>query len=306
LYKFTALAKLDQRAIRAYVDPMTEVLSLDSLTDPRIADAVNVIERGGVAMFPNLPFALTPDESRFLTPDVFSGESKNVSYDTGSGKVSGTKLEGEGLDRMRAMIARYAAFARQVIERVAPAYGQHLQVRRTSFRPGPVDTRVMSRRKDDRRLHVDAFPSNPNQGRRILRVFTNVHPGGIDRVWEVADDDFEGYAGRWIGKISPRPAGAWRERLGLTKGRRTAYDSVMLQLHDRGKLDDAFQAAEPKTRICFPSGATWIVFTDGVLHAALSGQHAFEQTFYLPPEAMAEPARAPVKVLERLMGQPLL
>ena len=285
---------------------MTELLTLDGFADPRLGEAVGVIERGGVVMFPRLPFALEPDETGFLSTDVFSGESKNVSYDGASGKLGGTRREGEALERLRAMIARYAAFARQVIDQTAPAYGPHLEVRRTSFRPGPVDTRVMSKRKDDRRLHVDAFPSNPNQGRRILRVFTNVHPGGLDRVWEVADDDFEGFAGRWIGQVTPRPAGPWRQTLGLTKGRRTAYDSVMLQLHDKGKLDDAWQAAEPKTRLSFPPGATWIVYTDGVLHAALSGQHAFEQTFYLPPDAMAEPARAPVRVLERLMGQPLL
>lgn len=285
---------------------MSAVLTLDGLADPRLGEGVAALERGDVVMFPRLPFALEAGEDAFLTTEVFSGESKNVSYDPASGKVGGTKLEGEALERMRAMIARYSVFARGVLARLAPQYGPHLEVRRTSFRPGPVDTRVMSKRKDDRRLHVDAFPSNPNQGRRILRVFTNVHPGGLERVWEVANDDFEGYARRWAGQLKTRPGGPWLKALGLTKGQRTAYDSAMLQLHDKGKLDDAWQAAEPKIRLAFPPGATWVVYTDGVLHAALSGQHAFEQTFYLPPEAMADPARAPVRVLERLIGQPLV
>jgi len=153
---------------------------------------------------------------------------------------------------------------------------------------------------------VDAFPSSPNQGRRILRVFTNVHPGGLERLWEVGEDDFERYAARFSKSLRARPGGAWRAALGLTKGRRTAYDGAMLELHDRAKLDDAWQAAERKTAVRFPPGATWIVFTDSVLHAALSGQHAFEQTFYLPPGAMAEPLRAPVRVLERLMGRTLV
>jgi 3-deoxy-D-manno-oct-2-ulosonic acid (Kdo) hydroxylase len=285
---------------------VTEVLTLGSLDDPRLTEGVDTLERGGLVLFPRLPFALDPGEEAFLTTDVFSGESKNVSYDAASGKVGGTRLEGEALAGMRAMIARYSDFAQKLLGRVAPDYRPYLQLRRTSFRPGPVDTRVMSKRKDDRRLHVDAFPSNPNQGRRILRVFTNVHPGGLERVWEVADDDFESYAKHWIGRVKARPGGPWLQALGLTKGRRTAYDSVMLQLHDQGKLDDAWQAAEPKTELRFSPGATWIVYTDSVLHAALSGQHLLEQTFYLPPDAMAEPARAPVRVLERLMGRPLL
>jgi hypothetical protein len=282
------------------------VLSLAGLDDPRLGEAVGVLERDGLVVFSSLPFDLESGEAAFLSTEVFSGEAKNVSYDPVSGKVGGASLEGAPLERMRAMIARYCDFAQAVLARAAPHYGPHLQLRRTSFRPGPVDTRVMSKRKDDRRLHVDAFPANPNQGRRILRVFTNVHPAGLDRVWEVAEQDFEDYARQWIGRVHPRRGGAWREAIGLTKGRRTAYDAVMLQLHDKAKLDDGWQTAQPKTQLCFPPGSTWIVFTDSVLHAAVSGQHAFEQTFYLPPEAMAEPARAPVRVLERLLGQPLL
>lgn len=285
---------------------MADVLTLSGFDDPRLQSAVAALEHDGLVMFPSLPFALEPGEDAFLTTEVFSGESKNVSYDPATGKTGGTKLEGDELARMGAMIARYSAFAQDVVAVVAPGYVPHLQLRRTSFRPGPVDTRVMSKRKDDRRLHVDAFPSNPNQGRRILRVFTNVHPAGLERVWEVGQDDFEAYAARFTPTLKARAGGPWLKALGLTKGQRTAYDSAMLELHDTAKLDDAWQAAEPKTEVRFPPGATWLVYTDSVLHAALSGQHAFEQTFYLPPEAMAEPARAPVKVLERLMGRPLL
>ena len=47
---------------------------------------------------------------------------------------------------------------------------------RTSYRPQPAVGRDVSWRKDDSRLHVDAFPSRPNRGERILRVFSNVNP----------------------------------------------------------------------------------------------------------------------------------
>jgi len=285
---------------------MATVLTLDGLEDPRVLEGQGVLERDGLVVIRGLPFSLEPGEAEFLTPEIVAGDSKNISYEPSSGQVGGTRLEREARGQLGAMMARYSSFAVALLAKIAPAYGPSLQMRRTSFRPGPVDTRVMSKRKDDRRLHVDAFPSNPNQGRRILRVFTNVHPQGLERVWEVAEDDFEAYARRWIAKVKPGSGGALLEAIGLTKGRRTRYDSVMLQLHDKTKLDDAWQLAEPKARLQFPPGSTWIVFTDSVLHAALSGQHAFEQTFYLPPDAMAEPARAPVRVLERLMGQPLV
>ena len=40
----------------------------------------------------------------------------------------------------------------------------------TSYRPSQVETRAQSWRADDKRMHVDAFPSRPNYGERILRV----------------------------------------------------------------------------------------------------------------------------------------
>ena len=79
----------------------------------------------------------------------------------------------------------------------------------------------------------------------------------------------------------------------------------MLRLHDGAKLDDAWQAAAPSTSVDLPAGSTWIVYTDGVLHAAMRGQHAFEQTYLMPVEAMAHPERSPLRTLERLAGRPL-
>jgi hypothetical protein len=37
----------------------------------------------------------------------------------------------------------------------------------------------------------------------------------------------------------------------------------------------------------------------------MGGQYALEQTFYLPVYAMSDPARSPLRVLERLVGRPL-
>jgi hypothetical protein len=56
----------------------------------------------------------------------------------------------------------------------------------------------------------------------------------------------------------------------------------------------------------FDAGATWFCFTDQVLHAALAGHAALEQTFYLPVEAMAAPSTSPLRVLEGLTGRALV
>jgi hypothetical protein len=96
------------------------------------------------------------------------------------------------------------------------------------------------------------------------------------------------------------------EKLHITKSRRSEYDHLMLGLHDGAKADPEYQKTCPQQRIEFPPDCTWIVYTDQVMHAAMSGQHAFEQTFHLPPEALAHPQASPLKVLERIAGRALV
>ncbi|MHB8285737.1 MAG: Kdo hydroxylase family protein [Caulobacteraceae bacterium] len=282
-----------------------EVLELDSDAADASNRAAHTLEVGGLVLFPHLPFALEAEEQAFLDPAIL-GKSKNVSLNPADGVLSGTSLEGQAKARLASMVARFSARADALLANVTPHYVSGLQKRRTSFRPGAVTERVLSPRKDDRRLHVDAFPANPVQGRRILRVFANVNPHGEPRLWDVGEDSFETFAQQFSPQLRKAQGGGWlMEKLGLTKGRRTGYDQVMLQLHDTAKLDEAYQASAAKRRLSFAPGAMWIVYTDSVLHAALGGQHAFEQTYLMPPQAMCDERLAPVRVLERLLERPL-
>jgi hypothetical protein len=169
-----------------------------------------------------------------------------------------------------------------------------------------VKGRSYSKINDDRLLHVDAFPSRPMRGRRILRFFANVAPSS-SRKWHVGEP-FEDFARAFLPKVGPHlPGKSWLyDKLGVTRGRRSLYDELMLSLHDAGKLDAGFQQNSPHQPVEFPPGSCWLVFTDQVLHAALGGDFALEQTFHLDVSEMAEPERAPIKVLERLSGKALV
>jgi hypothetical protein len=270
------------------------------------AAAVTGLERGEVISLPGRGFAIEPGELFLLDAAVSDERSKNISFDPLTGRLAGTSLEGGGRAILLAMMSRFADFSQALVKALAPGYAPALQLGKTSFRPCEIEGRAMSPRKDDRRLHVDAFPSQPVQGRRILRVFANVDPEGRPRVWTVGEP-FEAFAARFAGKTRTPPpgSGALLEGLGLTKGRRTGYDALMLQLHDKAKEDEAWQASSPQQRASFAPGSSWIVFTDATLHAALEGRHALEQTFFLPVQAMAEPERSPLRVLERLTGKTL-
>ena len=71
------------------------------------------------------------------------------------------------------------------------------------------------------------------------------------------------------------------------------------------KEDESFQKGAPQTAMDFPAGSTWLAFTDQVSHAATAGQYQLEQTFLLPVDAMREPERSPLRILESLKGRRL-
>lgn len=270
------------------------------------ARAVDALESGRVVFLPNLAFTLAEDERLFLDPAIAAGDRKNISLDPGATTCDAALLAPADSARLAVMMDRFAQSAQALVAGLAPAYAAHLERARTSYRPAEIAGRAYSPRHDDKRLHVDAFPTRPMRGKRILRVFSNIAADGAARDWRVGEP-FEAFAGAFLPKIRGAPPGlAWAmQTLGLTKGRRSLYDQLMLGLHDAAKLDEAYQASAPQTPIAFPAGSIWFCFTDQVLHAALSGHSALEQTFHLPVAAMAAPERSPLKVLERLSGRVL-
>ena len=265
-----------------------------------------VLEDGGVLSFPQLPFTLSDDEQRFLDERWADGKAKNISVRWPAGELRGAAGSPEDLDELKAMIVRYAEQSEAFALRLFPHYRGRLRRGNTSFRPANVAGRMTSWRKDDTRLHVDAFPSNPMHGTRLLRVFCNVNPVGQPREWRVGEP-FSSHARRNLASLTrPLPGSAWLMRaMGVTKRRRTEYDHVMLQLHDHAKADLEFQRDAPQARVDFAPGTTWVVYSDQVLHAAMGGQHMMEQTFYLDAEHLQRPETSPLRVLERLLGRPL-
>ncbi len=276
--------------------------------DPQTRErAIAALEAGHVISLPQLAFPLEPEEAPFLSQSALDNSRKNISRDPRTGQCRGSGFDGAELARLSGLLTRYAASTDALVRALLPAYAASLDQARTSFRPAEISGRDYSPRHDDRRLHVDAFPTRPMGGRRILRVFSNVAPDDVSRHWRVGEP-FSDFAAQFVARVrAPLPGQFWlMNALGLTKGRRTAYDHLMLGLHDAAKLDISYQQRAPNVAVAFAPGTTWMCFTDSVLHAAMSGRCALEQTFHIPVQAMADPTRSPLRVLERLAGRELV
>src|SRR5260221_5540730 len=157
---------------------MLETLALDGWNGPYDqalkAHAVSALEQGAVLFFPRLAFALTDAEKPFLDASVSDGRAKNISLDHNTGKMQASSLTGEKAASLAAMIERFGSQAAQLVQELLPY--RNVERARTSFRPVQVTGRHYSKINDDRLLHMDAFPSRPMRGRRVLRFFANVGP----------------------------------------------------------------------------------------------------------------------------------
>jgi hypothetical protein len=268
--------------------------------------AAEALEAGRVLVLARLPFLISAPEQHLLDPAVLGSGRKNISFDPAKGTLSNTVANPADQPLIASMMRRFADGTSRLVRNLIPAYASQLEPARTSFRPAEIEGRVYSPRHDDRLLHVDAFPTRPLAGRRILRVFSNVAPDGADRLWRVGEP-FESFAEKFLPRVKPPVPGSAQalQLLGLTKGKRRRYDHIMLQLHDLGKLDSAYQQNMARADVRFAAGTTWLCFTDQVLHAALAGHCALEQTFHLPVDAQVHPEKAPIRILERIAGRSL-
>jgi hypothetical protein len=277
------------------------------LTSLPPAAALSALERGQILHFPHLAFELKPNEAAILDPRFADPRHRNISLSANGNELVGVTGDDTTAKNIAELLRRFQHCARHLVEGLAPRYQDDLRAAPTSLRLQDVTTRKRSWRADDSRLHVDAFPSRPTLGDRVIRVFSNINQHGAERVWRVGEP-FENVARHFLPSMSIQaPGKAWLwNLLCVTKSRRSDYDHLMLELHDAMKADVHYQQRCVQEVAIFAPSSTWICFSDQVSHAAMSGQTLLEQTFFLTPEAMAQPAYAPLRVLERLTGRTLV
>lgn len=272
--------------------------STDSENENALTEA---LEQGKLIYLPKLAFPIGADKQYFLDPALLAKGRKNISFNKATQSLKGAATE-QSAAALSTLMQDFVEKSESLVGQLLPHYKGQLITGRTSFRPASIEKRKSSNSKDDTLLHVDAFPSQPLSGWRILRVFSNVNPAGMPRRWHLGES-FDEVIAQFAKPIRrPFPGKHWvMKAFGITKQKRSLYDHYMLNMHNNMKSDDKYQKKAIQHTIDFPPNTTWLVFTDQVSHAALSGQHLLEQTFYLPPEMQLHPEHSPLQKLERYL-----
>jgi hypothetical protein len=277
------------------------------------------LEAGDILFFPETPIAIPQEDLEFLIGHRQVGGTyhKNIAYRPLEDRITGFDTQDTSTaERLQAIMRRYSGDVVGFLHNFLSPYQGRWKVDYASYRPEEEQSRDLALRKRNDLLHTDAFPTRPTHGDRILRFFNNINPSGT-RNW-ITTETFDVLVeqmrnGKLNGGAIPLPSTMdtspiKRALAGLGAGKlvpslkRSPYDQFMMRFHNYMKENSQFQQNCPKQHWEFPPGSSWIVYTDMVSHAVLSGQFALEQTLIVSRQAMVTPEKSPYGVLLQLAG----
>jgi 3-deoxy-D-manno-oct-2-ulosonic acid (Kdo) hydroxylase len=267
------------------------------------------LEQGELIALPHCPFPLPEDDDRafLLQQQLRALTHKNINYDPERNVAAGFHHTNKAqAERLRNLLAAFSRGVTAWVQQTLPCYHGGCQRDRATYRSEEEATRQLRHMARNDLLHIDAFPNRPSGGRRILRVFTNIHPTE-PRVL-VTSDLFPRLLERY-GKVVGLPGPdhtSWLGQMGQSLGRlfvkgtqhRSSYDAFMLRLHDFLKSSDEFQDRSRKRLWTFPPASTWMFFTDACTYAELRGRFALEHSFFIEERVLVSPQLSPVALLK--------
>src|SRR5580693_10575485 len=144
------------------------------------------LEAGNILYFPRTPFAFPDDDLKSLLglKQADASFHKNIAYRPAEDRITGLDKSAAGpeVDRLRAIVAGYSQRSSQFLAQLLPPYAGKWKLDFASYRPLEEQGRPARLRARNDLPHVDAFPTRPTNGDRILRLFTNINPAH-NRVW---------------------------------------------------------------------------------------------------------------------------
>ena len=93
-----------RRQVVRFSKPLTSLPGKGRSPREAGAKAADALETGKLLYVPHLPFELSGQERRFLSPVYLDGKSKNISFRPGSGVLRGTGCQGAERDAMLGML----------------------------------------------------------------------------------------------------------------------------------------------------------------------------------------------------------
>jgi hypothetical protein len=294
---------------------------LRSFNDATPAEIEDAMERAEVVFFDRCPVELPSEADLQFMRDGLPRELqvKNISYHPEADSIPRFAAAPEVKDRIEKILRTHGQRVEQFLRRSCPDFVPGWTLGTTSFRSIEEQGRKLKVRSSNELVHVDAGAYGATNGARILRFFVNIHPTR-DRVWGTKgsfSDIMRRHPELWTAAKGGKP------RVRIDKGPldklysgvigavgklypllrvidSSPYDRSMRRIHNFMKENAGFRDSRENYReIHFRPMSAWMVFTDGISHSVLTGQHALVTTVLVPLENCRTPELTPYHVLAR-------
>jgi hypothetical protein len=279
------------------------------------------MERGEVVFFDQSPVELPSEADLTFMREGLPRELqvKNISYHPESDSIPRFDAAADVKNRMEQILRTHGRRVEAFLRRACPDFVPGSTLGTTSFRSIEEQGRKLKPRSSNELVHIDAGAYGATNGARIFRFFVNIHPAR-DRVWGTKGS---------FGAIMSRYPELWdaakggKPRVRIDKGPldrlysgvvgavgklyplarvidSSPYDRSMRRIHNFMKENPVFRDnPEGYQEIHFPPLSAWMVFTDGISHSVLTGQHALVTTLLIPLANCRIPELTPYRVLAR-------
>ena len=282
------------------------------------------LETGRIVYFSRCPIELPAESDLDWLRTSLNAElkAKNISYHPESDSIPRFKADRDTRNRVEGLLRRHGERVTDFWRHVLPDFIPGCTFGTTSFRPVEEKGRDLKPRSSNELVHIDAGAYGATNGARILRFFVNVHPTH-DRVWGT-----KGSFADLMHQQSPlwRAAKGGKPQVPVEKGPldrlysglvstashvypllrvidSSPYDRSMRRIHNHMKESAEFKDDHSDYREArFPPMSAWMVFTDGISHAALTGQYAFISTALIPLRNCRDFGRTPYGILAAANG----
>lgn len=302
---------------------MRESYDRERLANAPRGEMERLLEAGNIIHFPECPIELPSAEELAQLREQLPRQLKlkNVSYHPEADAVRGLDAESPVAELVYKSLVNHSNRVSEFLREQLPDLFRHALIGTCSFRPMQEKGRDLKAHASNELIHIDAGAYGATNGDRILRFFVNYNTTE-DRVWvtrgafpklfnqyriEAGLNDIDA-DNLTKGPIDQLRTGVLKsiDKLGMPVSRAldsSPYDRAMRKFHNFMKDTPSFQT-DPDGRIemRFKPMSAWMVLTDMVSHACLSGQHCLNYTALLPLEDCQHPELAPYNILAAKTG----
>ncbi len=303
---------------------MTDEYPLQDFSAASADETQDALEAGRVVYFPQSPIDLPDAKDLEWLRSGLDAElkAKNLSYHPESDSVPRFEADAESKARVEGLLRAHGERVADFWRRALPDFVPDCTFGTTSFRPVEEKGRDLKPRSSNELVHIDAGAYGATNGARILRFFVNVHPTR-DRVWGTKGsfaDLMQRHQPLWEAAKGNKP-GVPVEKGPLDRAYSglistaskvypllrvidsSPYDRSMRRIHNYMKETPEFREDRSDYQeIRFPPMSAWMVFTDGISHAALTGQYALISTALIPLKNCRRYERTPYGILAAANG----